>query len=37
MNGFAKPDDSFAVYCKKGRFYLEEEPFFSCIVSVLFE
>jgi hypothetical protein len=37
MAGFVKPDDSFVVYSKKGRFYLEEEPFFSCIVSVFFE
>ena len=37
MTGFVKPDDSFVVYSKKGRFYLEEEPFFSCIVSVVFE
>jgi len=36
MTGFVKPDDSYAVYEKTGRFYIEEEGFFSCIVSVVF-
>ena len=35
MTGFAKPDNSYQVYSKKGRFYIEEEGFFSCISSVL--
>lgn len=34
MAGFVKPDDSFVVYNKKGRFYIDTEGFFSCIVSV---
>ncbi len=29
-----KPDDTVIVYQKKGRFYIEEEGFFSCISSV---
>ncbi len=31
---FVKPDDTVIVYQKKGRFYIEEEGFFSCISSV---
>lgn len=34
MPGFVKPDDSYTVYNKKGRFYIEEEGFFSCLASV---
>jgi hypothetical protein len=34
MTGFIKPDATFTVYSKKGRFYNEEEGFFSCLVSV---
>ena len=34
MTGFAKPNDDYMVYNKKGRFYIEEEGFFSCISTV---
>jgi hypothetical protein len=34
MPGFSKPDDSYLVYSKQGRFYLEEEGFFACLASV---
>ena len=36
MTGFKRPDESYQVYQKQGRFYIEEEGFFSCIVSVFF-
>lgn len=34
MTGFVRPNDSYLVYNKKGRFYIEEEGFFSCLASV---
>ena len=35
MSGFVKPDDSYAVYEKTDRFFIEEEGFFACFSSVL--
>lgn len=34
MTGFVRPNDSYLVYNKKGRFFIEEEGFFSCLASV---